>query len=870
MARGKLRVYLGAAPGVGKTYAMLSEGRRRLQRGTDVAVGFVEPHGRIHTQEMTEGLEIVPRRELRYRGAVFTEMDVDAVLARRPSVALVDELAHTNVPGSRNEKRWQDVEELLEAGIDVISTVNIQHLESVNDVVAKITGVTQRETLPDAVVRAADQVELVDMAPEALRRRLAHGNVYTAEKIDAALSNYFRVGNLTALRELALLWTADKVDEALQTYRAQHEIEGTWEARERVVVALTGGPEGETLIRRAARIAARSTGGELMALHVTPSDGLTGASPAALADQRRLVESLGGTYHQILGEDIPEALLTFARAENATQLVLGASRRTWLGSLFTGPGIGATTIRDSGDIDVHIVTHSESGRGARLPRLRGSLTRRRRIQGFALALLVPPLLTAALVPQRDALNLITDVLLFLMVVVVVALVGGFLPALLAAVGGSLLLNYFFTPPYYTFTIYETNNTIALFAFIAVAMMVSSVVDMLSRRTRQAARAAAEAETLSTLAGEALRGPSALPALLERLRTTFSLDTVTLLERPVDEAGGGAMAVGPTTEWSIVANAGAEPCPRPDVADSAVPFGDRLVLAIKGKPLRAEDQRLLGAFAAQAAATLERQRLREAAAEAQPLAEANRMRTALLAAVGHDLRSPLATVKAYVTSLLSRDVVWTEDEREQLLHGADDALDRLAALVDNLLDMSRLQAGAMDALIRPTMIDEVAARALDDIGEDGRRFVVDIPDDVPPVLADPGLLERVVANLLVNAVRYSPPDLKPLLTSSALRDKVELRVIDRGPGIPTDLRDKVFEPFQRLGDTDNTTGVGLGLALARGLTELMGGTLSPEETPGGGLTMVLSLTAVPAEPGEAAPEPGRRERTPGSGDVEVER
>ncbi len=286
MARGRLRVYLGAAPGVGKTYAMLGEGRRRLARGTDVVVGLVETHGRPHTAEMTDGLEIVPRRELTYRGALFTEMDVDAVLRRRPAVALVDELAHTNVPGSRHEKRWQDVEELLEAGIDVVSTVNIQHLESVNDVVTKITGVPQRETVPDAVVRAADQVELVDMTPEALRRRMAHGNVYAAEKVDAALGNYFRVGNLTALRELALLWIADKVDEELQQYRAEHDIRGTWEARERVVVALTGGPEGETLIRRAARIAARSTGGDLLAVHVTRSDGLTGASPAALASQR--------------------------------------------------------------------------------------------------------------------------------------------------------------------------------------------------------------------------------------------------------------------------------------------------------------------------------------------------------------------------------------------------------------------------------------------------------------------------------------------------------------------------------------------------------------------------------------------------------
>src|ERR1700721_1042097 len=296
--RGQLRIYLGGAAGVGKTFAMLSEGHRREERGADVVVAFAETHGRPQTAAQIDGLEVVPRKRLEYRDAYFEEMDVDAVLARKPQIALVDELAHTNVPGSRNAKRWQDVVELLDAGIDVISAVNVQHLESLNDVVEKITGVPQRETVPDAVVRAADQVELVDMTPEALRRRMAHGNIYRPEKIDAALTNYFRVGNPSALRELALLWLADKVDEGLQRYRAAHDIHGTWEARERVVVALTGGPEGDTLIRRAARIAARSTGGDLLAVHVTRSDGLTGADPAALAGQRRLVESLGGTDHQ--------------------------------------------------------------------------------------------------------------------------------------------------------------------------------------------------------------------------------------------------------------------------------------------------------------------------------------------------------------------------------------------------------------------------------------------------------------------------------------------------------------------------------------------------------------------------------------------
>src|SRR5450432_1748979 len=432
MPRGRLRVYLGAAPGVGKTFAMLNEGWRRHQRGTDVVVGYVETHGRQNTEGQIRDLEVVARRPTQYRGREFEEMDLDAVLARKPSICLVDELAHTNAPGSRHEKRWQDVEELLAAGIEVISTVNIQHLESLNDVVEKITGVPQRETVPDAVVRAADQVELVDMTPEALRRRMAHGNIYPAEKIDAALTNYFRTGNLTALRELALLWLADKVDEGLQRYRAAHGIQGTWEARERVVVALTGGPEGETLIRRAARIAARSAGGELLAVYVTRSDGLTGADPAALATQRRLAESLDGTYHQVVGDNVPQALLTFARAENATQLVLGVSRRTWLSGLLTGPGVSTRTVRGSGDIDVHIVTHAQMGRGRGLPRRRGAITRRRKVAGYVLAAALLPVLTVLLTVWRNDLNLTSDVLMYLTAVVLVALTGGFAPAVLTA------------------------------------------------------------------------------------------------------------------------------------------------------------------------------------------------------------------------------------------------------------------------------------------------------------------------------------------------------------------------------------------------------------------------------------------------------
>jgi two-component system, OmpR family, sensor histidine kinase KdpD len=366
--RGRLRVYLGAAPGVGKTYDMLGEGQRRAGRGTDVAIGFVEDYGRPLTRRMTEGLEIVPRATMTYRGATFTEMDIDAVLARHPSVALVDELAHTNIPGCHNAKRWQDIEELLDAGIDVISTVNIQHLESLNDVVEHITGVRQHETVPDEVVRRADQIELVDMSAEALRQRMRHGNIYRTEKIDDALTHFFTAGNLSALREIALLWAADRVEEALKRYRSEHGISEPWATRERVLVALSGGPEGDTLVRRGERIASRAAGGELLAVHVVTSDGLAAAPPERLARQRDLVESLGGAYHTVTGADAADAVLTFAREANATQIVIGATRRSRLKELF-GRGTGTTIIEGSGDdIDVYVVTHEHAAHGRLLHR----------------------------------------------------------------------------------------------------------------------------------------------------------------------------------------------------------------------------------------------------------------------------------------------------------------------------------------------------------------------------------------------------------------------------------------------------------------------------------------------------------------------
>ncbi|GII76385.1 sensor histidine kinase [Sphaerisporangium rufum] len=851
MPRGRLRVYLGAAPGVGKTYAMLGEGRRAVQRGRDVVVGLVETHGRARTAELLAGLEVVPRATITYRGAAFTELDTGAVIARAPKIALIDELAHTNVPGSKNPKRWQDIEEILDAGIDVITTVNVQHLESVNDVVEQITGVPQRETVPDEVVRRADQVELVDMSPEALRRRMAHGNVYPPERIDAALSNYFREGNLTALRELVLLWVAGRVDEQLARYRADHGIAETWEARERVVVALTGGPEGDTLIRRAARIADRTKGADLLAVHVTRSDGLTGADPAGLARQRALVEDLGGTYHQVVGDDVPRALLDFARAANATQLVLGASRRGRLAQIFA-PGVGVEATAMSGTIDVHMVTHEEARRGRRrTPRAQAALTRSRRLAGWAAAVAGVPALAAALVPFRDVLSLPSEILLILLMVVGVALVGGMWPAVTAAVGGSLLLNYFFAPPLHTLTIADPENLLALAVFLLVAMAVSAIVHLAAVRAREAARAGAEAELLSTLAGHVLRGEAAVPSLLARVRESFALTSLTLLERRPEAVHLPDVPSAPRA-WRIVATSGDAPCTCPSAADTEVGIGDDLVLAARGRLLAAADRRVLTAVATEIAVALRQERLRREAERAGPLAEADRMRTALLAAVSHDLRTPLASAKAAVDSLRSTEVDWSASDRAELLATAGESLDRLDRLIANLLDMSRLQAGALGLALQPVALEELLPRALDDLGPAAGRVDGDVPADLPEIVTDPALLERVLVNLMTNAVRHSPPEARVRVTASRHGERVELRVVDRGPGIPPRDHERVFLPFQRLGDRDNHHGVGLGLALSRGLAEAMGATLQPEETPGGGLTMILSLPVRP--PGEPPAEP----------------
>ncbi|WP_075744236.1 MULTISPECIES: DUF4118 domain-containing protein [Actinoalloteichus] len=852
--RGELRVYLGAAAGVGKTYAMLGEAARRRERGADVVIGFVESHGRALTEALTQGIEQVPRRRITYQGSELTELDVDAVLARAPEIALVDELAHTNVPGSRNVRRWEDVEELLAAGIDVLTTVNIQHLESLNDVVETITKTRQRETVPDEVVRAAEQVELIDITPEALRRRMAHGNVYAADRVDAALANFFRPGNLGALRELALLWVADQVDVALRRYRADQHITETWETRERVVVSITGGQESETLIRRARRVANRA-GAELLVVHALRGDGLSGTKPGALARYRQLAVDLGATFHVVLGDDVASALLDFARGVDATQLVLGSSRRSRAARLWD-EGIGAALVRESGSIDVHIVTHPHAGEGRR-GRV-APITGWRRVLSWALAVLLPGLVTCIGLLLGATVDLSTDVVGFLLVIVIVALVGGLGPALCAAVVSGLLFTYFLTAPQFSLAVSPRQQVITLVVMVAVAVMVALVVDRAARLAAQAGRSRAESVLLASYARTVLTHPEPASRLLEKIRENFGMTSVVMLEHRdaewvevgssgVEEAVRGRGAAHGSLSGQVgfvpsgaLGSAGSDGDGDEDVTSEIV-VTPEIRLVLRGRLLPAEDQLVLEAAAGQALVALRQQRMAAETSAAQRRADATGLRTALLSALGHDLRTPLTTVKTSLASLRDPSLNLSDVDTAELLAVIDGATDRLAALVANLLDSSRLATGAVSPRIEAIGYDEVVFAAL--AGMEERETVrVEIDESLPDVAADIGLLERAVANVIDNALRYGRGGRAPevAVRASVYGDRAELRVVDTGPGVPGGSAEEVFAPFQRLGDRDSRPGLGLGLSVARGFLSAMGGTIRAEDTPGGGFTVVISL------------------------------
>ncbi|GGH90953.1 DUF4118 domain-containing protein [Arthrobacter liuii] len=835
MARGTLRIFLGAAEGAGTTFSMLREAHRLADCGRDVAVGIAADHGRQETRQLLDGLDAVAARLLQDgKGAEVPELDLAAVLDRRPDVAVVDEYAHANTPGSRNELRRQDIEELLAAGIDVLSTLRIQHLASLTDVIAAVTDQPGRETVPDDVVRKADHVELVDISPELLRQRVADGKIYPKDMIDSALANEFRLGNLFALRETALIWLADQVDESLAAYRASHGITTTWPVRERVVVGLAGGAEGEVLIRRASRILSRASGGELVAVHVRSAEERPATSEKLLDAQRQLVADLGGTSHTVSGDDAAQSLLEFARSVNATQIVIGASPGHFWSRLL-GAGTGNRVVRDSGDIDVHMVSHPGAGRGLARP-APAALGRARTTTGFILAAVLPAAITALLSVSPD-LNLATQTLVHLTGVMAVAFIGGLWPAVLAAVLDSLLLNYFETAPVGTFNISDPQNVFALLVFLSAAVAVSLVVGLSARRAREAIRARAEAATLADLARDALLEDDTVAAFLGKVRETFQVRAAALYTRAAESAG-----------WELQVLAG-DTAPPPDAAGAAdsVELPDpRTALVLSGRTLAAGERLLLAAHGAHLQLLRQRHALQRRLQNTAKLAEGNSVRTSILRAVSHDLRTPLAGIKLAVTALQRQNRKLPEDVQAEMLSTIESYAERLGVLISNLLDMSRISSGSAAPLTAPVAWRDAIEDALRGIPAD--RIRIDLTPNMPAVDADLGMLERVIANIVENALKYAPGSDVVIVGVPWVPDAAddggtpfgELRIVDHGQGVPPAAVVAMFQPFQRLDDAPEGLGIGLGLAVAKGFTEAMGGRLLAEPTPGGGLTMVIRL------------------------------
>ena len=819
MARGELRVYLGSAPGVGKTYHMLDEGWRRRERGTDVVVGLVEAHGRASTIEKIRDLEVIPRVSREYRDTRLEEMDLEAILARRPEVVLVDELAHTNVPGGTNQKRWQDVEALLNAGINVITTVNIQHLESVSDVVEKITGVTQKETIPDIVVRRAEQVELVDITPEALRRRMAHGNIYAADKIDASLSNYFRPGNLTALRELALLWLADRVEDSLQHYLAAHGISDAWETRERLIVAVTGTETDEALLRRAARIASR-TGAELMAVHVVNSGGLLEKSDTSAA--RSLVGEFDGSFQEIVDEDVARALVAFARSERGTQIVLGASRPR--SAFHVTSGVVEKVLRQARDLDVHIIAvGGERPAKVRPRRQKRQFSWVRTTVALLLTVITMPLITLAMTQIRSSLSLSTVFLVYLLVVLALSTWGGAVVGVVAALVGSGLENYYFVLPLHTLEVARPDDAVSIVAFFLFAIGASVVVSQFSQRSKEAERARSEAQVLVRAAATVATSTDDLLPLLESLRTIFAIPGVSLL---VLREG----------EWTVELASG-EPVEEA-TATSRFVIDDDHALVLSGEALDNQDRQLITVFLDRVSAGLREQGVAIEQRQQQALAQAEALRNGLLHALSHELSTPLASIEADVTSLLKPDVNWSPEARRRMLVGLERDVRRMTQLVTNLVDLRRLEAGLVTVRVDDVDLRELIDRVLQKIDVDGHPIDIDVPDDLPLVMTDRALLRRVLVNVVGNAVLFSPRG-EPIRISAGLAGRfVQVLVIDRGPGVDRERMKTLIAAPGRLYDESSVAGIGL--SASAGFLEPLGGQLRFEDTPGGGLTVSIEL------------------------------
>ncbi len=870
-SRGRLKIFFGASPGVGKTYAMLEAARVQAREGVDVAVGVVETHGRPETAALLEGLAVIPRRSLEYRGIALQEFDLDAALARHPGLLLVDELAHTNAPGSRHAKRWQDVEELLAAGISVYSTLNVQHIESLNDVVAQITRVTVRETLPDSVFDQADEIELADLSADDLLARLRQGKVYVPEQAAAAIERFFRKGNLIALRELTLRRAAERVDAQMRRYMLESGIHSMWPAGERLLVCIGPNPDGARLVRAGKRMA---TGlkCEWRVVHVErPGEGMAPGERDSLVVNLQLAESLGAVTATLSGQNAAEAILAYARDQNVTKIVIGKpTHPRWRDKLF-----GSTLdqlVRGSGDVDVYAISGDVTAR----PRRRASGGRRSPAREYLRAGLIVAVATALAALFFRFLSVTDLAMVYLLGVVLIASRYGRGPSLSAALVSIALFDFFFVPPFYTFAVSDTRFILTFVVMLVIALVMSALTLRIRAQAETARAREGDTATLFAMSRDlaATRGRGELVAVTERhLAGTFGAQVQVLLP---NEAGRVEIPVGAApafpmdekersvAQWVFdhrqAAGSGTDTLPAAQA--HYVPLvGSSSVVGVMGvrpaDPRRFQDpalQHLLETFAAQAAGALERALLADQAQHEQVEAEAERLRTALLSSLSHDMRTPLGAITGAASSLLEDAGALTEGARRDLVQAILEESTRMNRLIGNLLDMIRVESGALQVQKDWQPLEEVVGVALIRLESRLQEHPVKVllPPDLPLVLMDGLLIEQVFVNLLENAVKYTPAGTPVEITAAATEGAIVVDVADRGPGFPAGEEARLFDKFYRVTGATSVAGVGLGLTICRGIVTAHGGRIWAENRPGGGAAFHFTLplagqpTSVPDE------------------------
>jgi two-component system, OmpR family, sensor histidine kinase KdpD len=854
--RGKFTVFFGAAPGVGKTYAMLEAARAERAAGTDVVVGVVETHGRYDTAALLLGLELLPRRKITHNGVELAEFDLDGALGRRPALLLVDELAHTNAPGARHAKRWQDVEELLDAGLDVYATLNVQHLASLRDVVAQITGVVVRETVPDALFDRADEVRLVDLPPDELLERLRDGKVYIPAQAKLAAENFFRKGNLIALRELALRGTAERVDAQMQVYRRDHGIAGTWATTERVLVCVSPSPESARLVRAARRLAARLQGSWIAVFVETPQHvSLSALDRQRLADNLTLAEQLGAETLTLAAEEPAEKLLEYAKQRNVTKLVLGKPTHPRWRDLVR-PGFLDTLIRLSGDIDVYVIagegdttTVASPGHKAPVP-----------LRGYLAAALAAAGATAVSALAFGRSELADVVMVYLLGIVVVASRFGHGPSLAAAVLSVVAYDLYFIPPYFSFAVADFSHITTFFVMFVVAAVISALTQRVRRQAELARGRELRTSSLFELSRD-LADARSIEELAQvvaaHIHAVFDCQTAIFLPGlagNLDAASGATFLADErdrgAAEWVWLRErpAGVGTDTLPSARAHFVPLraarGRVGVLALLPKDasrLRDPEQRqLLGTFAHQVAIAIERAQLSTQAQNAKVQIKTEQLRNSLLSSVSHDLRTPLAVVKGAGSALVEGNETLTPEARLSFAESIVDEADRLNRLVRNLLDMTRLEAGVLAVKKEWQSVEEIVGTALGRLEDRlrDRAISVDIPAVLPLVPCDALLMEQVLINLIENATKYTPEGTGIDLAARAVADDMEICVMDRGPGIPVGEEEKIFEKFHRAREVQG--GIGLGLTICQGIIAAHGGRIWAKNREGGGAAFCLTL------------------------------